>query len=292
MAAAIGALRDRVGPERAISVVHTDLPDSDFSALFRILESDPDSYTQRDAAVFASAVGRSFYRQILPSASVTLGWSAWAVQWLSRVPAPIPDQIQVAYSKDPAARVAFARQADLDWRTFLTQRSRELRDGARLVVLTMACDANGDFGYRPVVEGMYATLRSLVDERLLDAEEASRMAIPTVGRTREEFAAPFGRGATFRGLALEHLDVFDADDRIWQEYERNGDAQAFGAQWAAFSRASVFPTLAAQLNDGGAGPRADTFVRRMEAGLAARLASAPERMHIPLARMLFARTSG
>ena len=34
LAAAIGTLRARVGHERAISVVHTDLPESDFTALF------------------------------------------------------------------------------------------------------------------------------------------------------------------------------------------------------------------------------------------------------------------
>jgi SAM dependent carboxyl methyltransferase len=66
MALAIGALRNRVGLERAISVVHTDLPGSDFSALFEMLDTDPESYL-RDDATFASAVGRSFYRQILPS---------------------------------------------------------------------------------------------------------------------------------------------------------------------------------------------------------------------------------
>src|SRR5678815_4091570 len=36
LAAAIGALRARVGPEHAISIVHTDLPESDFSALFQL----------------------------------------------------------------------------------------------------------------------------------------------------------------------------------------------------------------------------------------------------------------
>jgi hypothetical protein len=30
---AISAVRERVGPERAISVVHTDAPDNDFTAL-------------------------------------------------------------------------------------------------------------------------------------------------------------------------------------------------------------------------------------------------------------------
>src|SRR5271169_630079 len=116
LAVAISVLRERVGPERAISVVHTDMPDNDFTALFQALAVHPNSYLRGDPAVFASAAGKSFYEQILPSGSVTLGWSSWAVQWLSRVPAPIPDQVQVAYSQDPAAQAAFARQAAEDWR--------------------------------------------------------------------------------------------------------------------------------------------------------------------------------
>src|SRR5262249_41282966 len=127
MMVAIGALRDRVGPERAISVIHTDLPESDFTALFQLLASDPDSYARLDPAAFAFAVGRSFYEQILPADSVTLGWSSWAVQWLSRLPAAIPDQLQIALSSDQVARAAFARQAEEDWRSFLAHRSREMR---------------------------------------------------------------------------------------------------------------------------------------------------------------------
>ena len=115
MREAIAALRQRVGTTRAISVVHTDLPSNDFSALFEALESDPDSYLRGEAAIFASAVGRSFYQQLLPSGSVTLGWSSWSVQWLSRTPGLIPDQVQVAYSHDANACAAFARQAADDW---------------------------------------------------------------------------------------------------------------------------------------------------------------------------------
>ena len=122
---------ERVGPERTISVVHTDLPENDFKAHFRLLESDPDSYLRNDPTAFASAIGRSFYQQILPAASVTLGWSTWAVPWLSRAPATIPDHVQVACSGDNATRAAFAKQADDDWRTFLSSWSGSVlrRDG-------------------------------------------------------------------------------------------------------------------------------------------------------------------
>ena len=105
--------------------------------MFRTLADDPDAYLRKDAATFASAVGRSFYTQILPSNSVNLGWSSWAIQWLSRIPAPIPDHVQVAYSSDEAVRAAYAKQAAHDWHEFIAFRGRELCPGGRLVVMTM-----------------------------------------------------------------------------------------------------------------------------------------------------------
>ncbi len=288
LAAALQVLRARTDPSREISVVHTDLPGNDFNALFRLLASDPASYMRHDQRVFASAVGRSFYEQVLPAASVTLGWSGWAVQWLSRTPARIPDQVQIAYSRDEPARAAFARQAADDWETFLTHRATELRPGARLVILTMARTDAGDFGYRPLLEAMYGSLRAQVAEGLIGEDEAARMAIPTVGRTRAEFSAPFSTGR-FAGLSLHAIDLFEGKDQLWHAFARDGDALAYGARWAAFSAASVLPTLAQNLDVGGQDSRAARFVARMEADMASRLAAAPEPMLIPLAALVIAR---
>jgi hypothetical protein len=289
--AAIAALRARLPHGAAIAVVHTDLPNNDFSGLFRAIATDPDSYTRNDAAVFPSAVGRSFYGQILPPASVDLGWSSWAVQWMSRVPAEIPDQVQVAFSRDPAARAAYAEQAAEDWRAFLAARSRELRPGGRLVVLTMATDDSGDFGYRPLVEAMFSALEEMVGESFLDAEELMRMAIPTYGRSRAEFLAPFADGGRFEGLTLERFEIFDGEDRIWADYEKDGDAKTFAGRWAAFTRASTFPTLASALAGGG-GRRVREFMDRAEAAVGARLAARPQKMRIPLAKAVLQREAG
>jgi hypothetical protein len=292
VAAAITALRKRVGPERAISVVHTDLPDNDFTALFRTLAADPKSYLCGDTAVFPSVIGRSFYEQILPANSVTLGWCSWAVQWLSQVPAPIPDQVQIAYSKDPIARASYARQADEDWRTFLTQRGRELRPGGQLVVLTMAVDEAGNFGYRPLLEAMYAALLEMVEEGFIQAEEARRMAIPTVGRSRADLIAPFADKGSFADLSIGQAEVFPGEDKIWAQFEGDSDAHAFGARWAAFSRASVFPTLASGLTGRRDDARAATFVDRLETDVTERLAKAPERMLIPLGKLVLEKNEG
>jgi SAM dependent carboxyl methyltransferase len=283
---AIGTVRERIGPERAISVIHTDLPANDFTALFQALNTDPNSYLLNDPAVFPLAVGRSFYEQILPPESVTLGWSSWAVQWLSQAPVPIPDQVQVAYSRDPVARAAFSQQAAEDWRKFLIHRGQELRVGGRLVVVTMAVDQEGNFGYRSLLEAMYATLMDMVEKGFVRAEEVRQMVIPTVGRSQADLAAPFAESGCYAGLSIEEMEVFRSEDRIWAEFEGHRDAHAFGARWAAFSRASVFQTLAAGLKGGRDDPRAAEFIDRLEAGLARRLEAAPEPMLIPLGKML------
>lgn len=284
--AAIAVLRTRTRPEHSILVAHTDVADNDFTVLFQTLEDDPDSYLKKDAAIFASAIGRSFYSQILPSNSVNLGWTAWAIQWLGRIPAPVPDHLQVAYSSDEETKVAYAKQAAHDWHEFVAFRGRELCPGGRLVVLTMAVGDDGEFGYRPLFRDMLAELSALVVQGLITEDEVHRMCIPTVSRRAADFHTPFAPKGRFERMEIEHLEVFDAEDRFWTQYQVDHDATAFGTQWAAFVRASVFPTMAAALDGGRADPRSAEFMNRLEAGVAARLAAQPEEMQIPLAQLV------
>jgi salicylate 1-O-methyltransferase len=293
MSAAIDVLRGRTRRDHAILLAHTDVPHNDFTALFRTLADDPDSYLRHDAASFPSAVGRSFYAQILPSSSVNLGWTSWAVQWLSRIPADAPaltDHVQVAYSANAEARAAYARQAAADWNDFVAFRGRELCPDGRLVVLTMALDEDGEIGYRAMNDALYAGLNDQVSEGLLRPDELLRMAIPVFARSEKDFRAPFSPTGRFEGLTIEHLEIFNAEDRFWAKFQSDGNAEAFGARWAAFARAALFPTLAAALDGGTGGPRASEFIQRLEAAMAQRLASAPEPMRIPLASIVLAKS--
>jgi hypothetical protein len=286
ISAAIAVVRKRTRPEHSVLVAHTDVADNDFTVLFQTLEEDPDSYLKKDGATFASAVGRSFYTQILPSNSVNLGWTSWAIQWLGRVPTPVPDHLQVAYSGEENVKAAYAKQAAHDWHEFVAFRGRELCPGGRLVVLTMAIGDDGEYGYRPLFKGMLAELEELMAQGLVTADEVRRMCIPTVSRRASDFLLPFAPKGRFEQLEIEHLEVFDAEDRFWTQYQVDHDAKAFAAQWAAFARASVFPTMAAALGGGRADPRAAEFVNRLEVGLAARMAAEPEEMQIPLAQLV------
>jgi hypothetical protein len=286
MATAIRALRARAGADRAISVVHTDVPGNDFSTLFQTLDQDPGSYLHGDPAVFSSAVGRSFYRQVLPVESVTLGWTSWSIQWLSRIPCRVPDHVYGDYSRYAEVQAAYRAQSADDWRSFLAARGNELRPGGRLVVLTVAVGDDGEIGYQPMLDVVYAAVLALADDGFLSSAEAHRMVIPIAGRRRADFAAPFAETGRFAGLAIEQLDVFLGPDPIFETFQRDGDPMKYGADWAAFVGVAAVPTLALGLDGGRDDPRASLFVTKMAERMTARFAADPQPTALPLARLL------
>jgi hypothetical protein len=288
--AAISIVRRRAEAGRAIGVFHADVAENDYAGLFRSLDTDHQSYLRHDPSTFASAIGQSVYEQVVPTNSVTLGWSSWAVHWLSRVPTVIPDHVHIACSRDDDAVKAFARQAADDWISFLTARSRELVPGGRLVVLTMASD-DGEAGYQPLLEALADELAVMVREKVVTASEVLGMAIPSVGRSKAELTAPFAPKNRFAGLTVEHLEIVDAEDQYWTRFQKHVNADTFAAQWTAFARRSVFPTLMAVLQGGPHGPHAEEFAARLESGLRRRLATNPRRIRIPLATMLLDKSS-
>jgi len=129
-------------------------------------------------------------------------------------------------------------------------------------------------------------LRHLVDDGEITAEEARRMSIPSMARDEKDCRAPFAPSGRFEGLSIEHLELFNAEDRFWAQYRLDNDATAFGAKWAGFLQAAIFPSLVAALDGGIADARAAGFMKRLEALVAAELAGAPEPMTIPLAKLV------
>ena len=179
-------LRRRTRHDHAILVTHTDVPDNDFAALFQTVSEDPDSYLHTDTKCFTSAIGRSFYDQIVPSKTVNLGWSSWATHWLRRIPCEFDDHVHVAYSSDEKARAAHAQQAAADWHDFVAFRGRELAPEGRLVVLTLAEDDDGKPGFEPLLDAILAALTEQARDGLLRREELRRMAIPTFARGEKD----------------------------------------------------------------------------------------------------------
>lgn len=279
----ITLLRKRTRPGHAITVTHTDVPDNDFNALFHTLDSDPDSYLRIDRSTYCSAVGRTYLTQILPPESVHLAWSSWAIHWLSSTPAPIPDHVQVSFSVDPAIRAAYARQAAHDWHEFIAFRGRELSPGGRLVVMAMGQHEGGQFGLGPLLDALTATLSDLMAQGVITADERRNMTIPVVGRGERDFLSPFAPSGRFERLKITHLEITDAQDRFWAQYQIDSDARTFATSWVRFAQAAVFDTLGAAVADP---QRRAAFRQALEASLIDRLAAAPEPMPIPMAHIV------
>jgi hypothetical protein len=286
--AAIATLRQRLSLTRPICVVHVDVAENDFSTLFDVLDTAPDSYLADDPNVFPSAIGRSFYRPVLPTGQVHLGWSSYAAVWLSRAPTQIPDHFWIL-SSSGATRDQFERQAARDWEAFLTLRARELRSGGRLVV---ALPAAPDEGVSQIQRGMdhaNAALAEMVADRALTADERARMMLLSYPRRRDELLAPFARNKRFAGLIAQSCEVFPVPDLAWGEYERDRDNEKLAAKHTGFFRATFMPSLASALSpDRDAGDR-QIFVDQLANRLMRRLAADPAPIHLLVQAIMLAK---
>jgi hypothetical protein len=280
MQIAVHALRARTGADRAILVCHEDQPANDFNALFELLGSHPERYHASDPNVYPCAVGRSFYERVLPANFVHVGWSSYAAMWISRIPALIPGHFVFARSRGEV-RTAFERQADSDWRSFLSLRARELRAGGCLIIVIPGADEQG----RSVFEGIWdhanAELGAMVAEGAISTDERCNMVLNVWPRRLSDLVAPFGASRRFESLALKHSETSEVRDAAWEEYERDGDARALAEKHALFFRAVFAPSLASALARVRAGDAAasQAFADRLTRGLRQRLEAAPAHMH-------------
>jgi len=243
MRAAIKELRLRSGTSVPIEVVHTDLPSNDFSALFAALASDTGSYMSEASDVFPSAIGRSYFKPLLPPQRVNLGWSTWALQWMSASTIEAPDHILAGMSTEPTVVSAVAQQQARDWKHFLTLRSREMRPGAKFVAGFTARTANVT-GWEWLLGGLWSAVCDMRTDGWLSEEEQNHLTIPIGLRTLEQIQEPFAQTETFSDLVLEYFDLMQLADPFWEQFERSGDVLAFAKNHADMTQAWCVPMIA------------------------------------------------
>jgi SAM dependent carboxyl methyltransferase len=286
MRTAIRSLRTRVGVDRPIVVHHIDLPANDFNTLFEVLDSDPDRYSRDEPNVFPTAIGRSFYDQVLPPESVHIGWSSYAAMWLSRIPTLIPGHF-VPLRSSGDVRAQFEQQAARDWRAFLSLRASELRPGGRLVIVLAAISDDGSTGLEHIFNHANATLAEMVEQGAITAEERARMVLGTCPRQTRALLAPFQENGDFEHLTVQECDLSVLPDTAWVEYEQHRNKETLAAQHALFFRSIFTPSLALAL-----APDRDrrAFANTVEDGMKRRLAAQPQPGHSFVHTLVLAKT--
>lgn len=243
----IQQLRTRF-PDAQIHMTYTDLPSNDFSALFKNLlgfgSQGEKTYLTDIEDVFVSACGIGFHKQLLPDATLDIGFSATAMHYISEKPCPIENHVHmVGATGDTLA--AYAEQAKHNWDDLLTARAKELRPGGRLVMLNFGIDEQGRYLGNTGGVNMFDTFsllwRQMADEGILSEEEFIQTAFPQYYRTIEEFCAPLKdeTSAPFKaGLRL----VSAKTGVVGCPYRRAFD-EAGGAMSAREFAVNYIPTL-------------------------------------------------
>ena len=288
---AIKTLRSRLGSDRPILAYHIDQPSNDFNSLFELLDADPDRYVLDEPNVFPSAIGRSFYGQVLPANYAHLGWSSYAAVWLSRVPELIPGHFIALRSKG-ALLAQFALQAAKDWEAFLSLRALELRPGGCLVVVLPALDDTGASGFEALMDHANEVLAEMVSSGAILAEERTRMALGSYPRRKSDLLAPFVPDGQFQQLVVEDFQFAVLQDAAWADYQRDGDKEALATKHALFFRSIFVPSLASALRCAGDAEACRAFGDQMENGLTLRLMKQPAALHSFVATIVLAKQNG
>jgi hypothetical protein len=264
---ALDELRGRDGGgTRAVSVVHTDLPGNDFSSLFETVAHDPGTYAR--AGVFSFAAGRSFYEQLFPDDSVSLGWSATAVVWLRAVPCPLPDHL-FSYAATGERRNAWAREAADDWATFLHLRGAELRSGGELVITTLV-SGSGYLDWMAIVD---AGAKDALDAGAISPREFEEMVIPTYIREPDEFFGAVDRDEL--PLTLVSATIETAPDPAFESFKDHRDRGRYSREAVAAYRAWSEPALMSSLDPDRTGRERAAIADSLYEHTRARLEASP-----------------
>jgi hypothetical protein len=260
---AIDALGRRTSAATPVVVVHTDLPDRDFSSLFATVASDPDSYQR--PGVFTYAAGRSFYERLFPDATLTIGWTATAAVWLRAVPCELPDHI-FSYAESGVRRAQWKDAAAHDWHTFLAHRAEELHPGGQLVV-SLPVAGPGYLDWMRVVED---GVRAALAGGAITAAEYGAMVLPTYLSEPADLRTGV---AEFGGLVLHECEVATASDPAYTAFRVHGDPGRYAddavAQFRTWSEATLRSRLGAARDASARDAATDALFARVRDALAA-----------------------
>lgn len=192
----VAAIRARF-PDQQILVTYTDLASNDFSTLFKTMQglegqTDNTYYNEFDG-VFVHACGIGFHRQLIPDATLSLGFSATAMHYISEKPCEIPDHVHMVGTSGDAL-AAFADRAAKDWENILLARARELVPGGRLVFMNFGKDEQGRYLGGTDGVDMFDTFdrlwKDLAAKGRITQQEYINATFSQFYRTKEEFSAP------------------------------------------------------------------------------------------------------
>ena len=238
-------------PKAHLTLIGNDLPSNDNVALAENLAQQIPRTPKPTVLVSA----RSFYEPSVAPDTVSFGFSATAMHWLSESPGPLETHTHVLASGDSEALKRFTTQALKDWAYILQLRSLELKVGGRLLTVNLSRDEQGRYlGHnggetRNVHDQLHQIWRGLADEGVISEEIYKKGTVLNFYKSPEEFMTPLKdtNSAAYRnGLRLVDERTVYVKCPYRRRWNEDGDTATFAAglmatirSWSRHSFASV-----------------------------------------------------
>jgi len=252
-------------PIRPITLTYTDLPYNDFSTVFRrlhgILDEDDPQPLGQEPGVFTFASGTSLHRQIFPDETLSFGFSATAMHYLSIKPGPIADHIHAVGATEEECAL-YRDQAASDWTAILLARARELVPGGRLVFANFCVDEHGQHlgstGGVNVFDALSKHWRDLAAAGHISEVEYRAATFQQYYKTVPEFVAPFDSDSplTRAALRLDHVSTVLTPCPFAAMFRQSSDPAAYARAYVPSVRSWSQSTFLGALTDRSQAKRA------------------------------------
>jgi len=216
---------------RQIEILYTDLASNDFSTLFRSMQGmqgNPKlSFQKKFSNIFVHGCGTGFHQQLMSDNSLSLGFSATAMHYVSEKPCQIAKHVHMVGAK-PSERLKFEKKALKDWEAILLSRSKELVKGGRFICLNFGIDESGRYlgntGGHSMFDRFAYHWKSLLNNGIIKENEYKSATFSQHYRTVAEFRKPFDdqNSAVYKsGLRLKSCRTRLTKCPYKQNYEKN-----------------------------------------------------------------------
>jgi hypothetical protein len=236
------------GDGRHTEILYTDLPSNDFSTLFKTMQGmggDPsNAYQVNNDNVFVHGCGTGFHRQLMASDSLSLGFSATAMHYVSEKPCEIEDHVHMVGAA-PDELAQFAQRAAEDWEKILLARAAEMKLGSQFIVLNFGIDEQGRYlghtGGHSMFDKFTQHWRSLLNAEKITQKEFRKATFVQHYRTLGEFKAPFDNHET--PVMKAGLRLKSARTQLTKCPYKKAFMESDGAMSAGQFATSLIPTM-------------------------------------------------
>ena len=184
--------------DRDIEILYTDLASNDFSTLFKMMQGMQGNldlaFQLKYPNVFIHGCGTGFHQKLMSNNSLSLGFSATAMHYVSEKPCQIENHVHMV-GANKEEKNKFKNQALKDWESILLSRSNELASGGRFICLNFGIDEEGRYlgntGGHSMFDKFNEHWNTLRDQKIINDDEFRAATFAQHYRSVSEFRKPF-----------------------------------------------------------------------------------------------------